>query len=310
MNRIFPIIVVIIAIMLAVWFVIVHSEKTNTTPTQGNLIATVSYACDAGKTINASFYDGTSTPATATQPPVPGGSVTVTLSDGRTATLPQTISADGARYANADESFIFWEKGSGAFVMENNQQTYANCLDTAQPANPVSQTYSTSARGFTLQIPNVAASDAMRYPDAYSVDESYQYQALGPTKTIGGVKFTIPGNVATGTNLSADSYISVEQIPGLASCTATPFVMAGTKTKVVTEGNTTYSMATSADAGAGNRYDETIYAIASSSPCTAVRYFIHYGAFQNFPAGTVREFNEQELVAGFDTIRRTLVLQK
>ncbi|MDE2078863.1 MAG: MliC family protein [Patescibacteria group bacterium] len=61
-------------------------------------------------------------------PPTPGGSVAITLSDGRAMTLPQTISADGARYANADESFIFWSKGNGAFVMEGNATTYANCV--------------------------------------------------------------------------------------------------------------------------------------------------------------------------------------
>ncbi len=310
MNRILPIIVVIIALMLAVWFVIVHSEQSGTISTGGTLIASVSYACDAGKTITASFYDGTSTPGTATEPPIPGGHVVVTLSDGRTSTLPQTISADGARYANADESFIFWEKGDGAFVTENNQQTYTNCLDTSKTPTVLSAAYSNSARGFTLQIPNVPTANASQYPDVYSVDESYQYQALGPSKTIDGVKFAIPGNVATGTNLSSDSYISVEQIPGLASCTATPFVMSGTKTKLVTDGGITYSMATTADAGAGNRYDETVYAVASSSPCTAVRYFIHYAAYQNFPDGAIREFSEQDIVHGFDDIRHTLVLQK
>lgn len=310
MNRIFPIIVVIIAVMLAVWFVIVHSENTTATTPQGALIASVSYACDAGKTIDASFYDGTSTPATATQPPVPGGSVMVTLSDGRTATLAQTISADGTRYANADGSFIFWAKGDGAFVMENDQQTYANCMDISKQATAVSQTYTNASRGFALQIPTVSGSNAAQYPNAYSVDESYEYQALGPAKTISGVKFTIPGNMATGTNLSSDSYVSVEQIPGLASCTASPFLMDGAKVSTVTDGATTYSMGTTSDAGAGNRYDETVYAISGSSPCTAVRYFIHYGAIGNYPAGSVEEFNERNLVTAFDGIRRTLTLTK
>ncbi|MDB5238124.1 MAG: Protein of unknown function periplasmic [Candidatus Kaiserbacteria bacterium] len=308
MNRILPIIVVIIAIMLAVWFVIVHSQ-TPGAMTQGNLIASVNYSCDANKTINASFYDGTSTPGTATTAPIPGGSVALTLSDGRSTTLPQTISADGARYANADESFIFWEKGDGAFVMENNQQTYANCIDSSKAQSAVSQTYTNSSRGFTLQIQNVSSANAAQYPAAYSVDESYQYQALGPNKTIDGVKFTIPGNVATGTNLGSDSYVSVEQIPGLSSCSATSFVMSGTKARTVADSGVTYSVASTSDAGAGNRYDETVYAIASSSPCTAMRYFIHYGAFENYPAGSIRQFNESALMASFDAIRRTLILQ-
>lgn len=92
-------------------------------------IADVTYVCDGGKTMHVLYYQGTTTPpASPGMPPTPGGSVTVTLSDGRTMTLPQTISADGARYANADESFIFWSKGDGAFVMEGNATTYANCV--------------------------------------------------------------------------------------------------------------------------------------------------------------------------------------
>lgn len=307
MNRIFPIIVVIIAIMLAVWFVIVNSEQSSSAPIRGGLIASVSYSCDAAKTIQASFYDGTSTPATATEPPIPGGSVDLTLSDGRSMTLPQTLSADGARYANTDESFIFWSKGNGSFIMENDQQTYTNCIDVAT-ATPVSQTYSNQVRGFSLTLPNVASTSAAQYPDAYSVDESYAYQNLGPGKEITGVKFRIPGAVATGTNLSSDSYISVEQIPGLASCSATAFLEAGAKARPVNEGGVTYSMATTSDAAAGNRYDETVYAVSGSNPCTVVRYFIHYGAIQNYPPGVVREFNERDLVASFDAIRRTLVI--
>jgi hypothetical protein len=83
---------------------------------------------NGGKTISAAFYAGTSTPsADPNQPPVPGGSVALTLSDGRSMTLPQTVSADGGRYANADESIVFWNRGDTAFITENNVQTYANC---------------------------------------------------------------------------------------------------------------------------------------------------------------------------------------
>ena len=90
-------------------------------------IADVSYACDAGKTIGASYFEGSTTPGQNGGPPTPGGSVGISLSDGRSMSLPQTISADGARYANQDESFIFWSKGNGAFVMEAGTTTFANC---------------------------------------------------------------------------------------------------------------------------------------------------------------------------------------
>jgi membrane-bound inhibitor of C-type lysozyme len=92
-------------------------------------IASVIYRCDGGKTIAVDYYQGETTPpAKPGMPPTPGGSVALALSDGRNMTLPQTISADGMRYANADESFIFWGKGNGAFVMEGNTMTYQNCV--------------------------------------------------------------------------------------------------------------------------------------------------------------------------------------
>jgi len=49
------------------------------------------------------------------------------LSDGREIVLPHAISADGARYANAEESIVFWNKGDTAFIIENGKETYSAC---------------------------------------------------------------------------------------------------------------------------------------------------------------------------------------
>jgi putative hemolysin len=73
------------------------------------------FACDAGKTVDATFINGAQ------------GSVELALSDGRKLTLPQTRSASGARYANADETFVFWNKGDTAFIEENRNMTYGGC---------------------------------------------------------------------------------------------------------------------------------------------------------------------------------------
>ncbi|HRH88855.1 MAG TPA: MliC family protein [Rubrivivax sp.] len=53
--------------------------------------------------------------------------VELALSDGRRLTLPQALSASGARYASADEGTVFWTKGPTAFVDEQGRQTYADC---------------------------------------------------------------------------------------------------------------------------------------------------------------------------------------
>ena len=44
--------------------------------------------------------------------------------------LPRAISASGARYAKADESIVFWNKGDTAFVTEGTpaEETYSNCV--------------------------------------------------------------------------------------------------------------------------------------------------------------------------------------
>jgi hypothetical protein len=160
--------------------------------------------------------------------------------------------------------------------------------------------YSNSAMGFSLHL-----------PDGYRTDESYRYQAFGPSKDISGVKFTIPESFATGTNLGADTYISVEEIPQNNSsadkCTTSLFLEQGTA-HLLTDGNTTYSVASSTGAGAGNRYEETVYALPNSHPCIAVRYFVHYSVLENYPAGAVRAFDRQALLAQFDAIRHSLIV--
>ncbi|MBU6323695.1 MAG: MliC family protein [Patescibacteria group bacterium] len=78
----------------------------------------VTFRCDGGKTVRAVFHPH---------------DVQLLLSDGRNLTVPQAISASGARYANADESFVFWNKGDTAFITEASSTTFANCALMPQP---------------------------------------------------------------------------------------------------------------------------------------------------------------------------------
>jgi membrane-bound inhibitor of C-type lysozyme len=40
------------------------------------------------------------------------------------------LSGSGARYANKDESFVFWNKGDTAFITEgaSGEETYSDCV--------------------------------------------------------------------------------------------------------------------------------------------------------------------------------------
>ena len=288
----------IIIVAGAVIFLVLHYRKAPEATEQP--IATALYSCNGNKIITAEYYQGDSPKAVEGQPPVPTGSVKLAFGD-KNMTLAQTISADGARYANTDESFVFWSKGNGAMVLEiGEEKNYKGCIivsdDYALP-----QIYSNGARGFSIRLPG-----------AFAVDESYKYTELGPAKNISGVKFTIPLDMATGTNLGSDSYISVEQIPQSIllnkECAASFFVDPETPVSKFTDNGTDYSVASSTGAGAGNRYEEMVYALPWSNPCTAIRYFIHTSVFSNYPAGTVKEFNPQNLVSTFDILRRTLIL--
>ncbi len=167
-------------------------------------------------------------------------------------------------------------------------------------SNHLAHLYENLEEGFTIE-----------YPDGFILDESHQYRNLSGNRIIEGTRFTIPTAMATGTNLSRDSYVSVEHLaPSTSrSCTAADFLDYRTGTTTVTDLGVTYSVASSSDAAAGNRYEETVYVLPQSSPCLAVRYFIHYGVYENYPEGSIREFDTQALIHTFDTIRRSLVLK-
>jgi membrane-bound inhibitor of C-type lysozyme len=77
--------------------------------------AVATFTCESGKTIGASFY---------------ADKVELELSDGRSLSLPQVMSGSGARYANKDESFVFWSKGNTAFITEGagGEETYSDCV--------------------------------------------------------------------------------------------------------------------------------------------------------------------------------------
>ncbi len=92
-------------------------------------VSTVRYDCAKGRTLTAEYFTGPTRTA-PTGAPIPGGHVVLTLADGKKLTLPQTLSGSGIRYANSDESFVFWSKGDTAFVEEgaNRAVSYADCV--------------------------------------------------------------------------------------------------------------------------------------------------------------------------------------
>ncbi len=172
-----------------------------------------------------------------------------------------------------------------------SEQTTTSPIPTNAPKN----NYTNKTLGISVNV-----------PAGYTTDESYKYD-LAPRQTIPGVKFTIPASLAKGTNLSTDTYVSVEKLKDATSCSADSFLDGSHNASVQTINGMDYSVASAQNAGAGNRYDETVYALQGST-CVAVRYVVHYGVFQNYPTGTVKEFDEATVLKSLDQIRDSLVI--
>jgi membrane-bound inhibitor of C-type lysozyme len=274
------------------------NKPENISPQSQVPIAQATFLCKNNKTIDATFYEGEAVPVEPGEMPIPTGSVKIVLSDGRSFDLPQTISASGARYANNDESFVFWNKGNGALVLENDEEKdYVDCIVLSPDPGGLPNTYLDSEIGFSI-----------RYSEGYSVDTSYEYQGFGHEKEIKGVKFTIPESLTEGTNLSKDSGVSIEIIPVNENCKAGLFFYNNVQSQNITDNGLEYSFALSEEGAVGHRYEEQVWAFSGTNSCFAVRYFIHYTVLENYPAGTISEFDKDALIKEFDKIRHSLTI--
>lgn len=182
-----------------------------------------------------------------------------------------------------------WFFRGAVFPSGNSQES------EEQPTAPSVLTYASSTMG-------VSAS----YPPNFTLNSAYSF-AFNATKSIQGASFAVPTTVATGTNLSSDTRVTIEVLPRAKKCSADIYLLDNVAARDIVDAGKTYSFASSTGAAAGSRYEEMVYAFPNSSPCVAVRYFIHYSAIENFEAGAVREFDRAALLAQFDTIRRSVV---
>jgi membrane-bound inhibitor of C-type lysozyme len=88
------------------------TERESTNDPLANFPGTL-FRCGGGAALKAEFLEE---------------SVSLALSDGRQVRLPQISEGDERRYANSNESFVFWNKGITASLEESGATTYASCL--------------------------------------------------------------------------------------------------------------------------------------------------------------------------------------
>jgi len=120
MKKILLAVAILIFIGIGVFYVYKKPPQKNPDATKpvvakpvDKVIASATFNCAEKKTIQAKFFKD---------------KAEITLDDGKSMILPQTISGSGARYANADDSFVFWNKGDTAFIEEKGEITIKDCL--------------------------------------------------------------------------------------------------------------------------------------------------------------------------------------
>jgi hypothetical protein len=161
------------------------------------------------------------------------------------------------------------------------------------------KTYRDPKLGFTIA-----------YPPGWTVNTRHESVSRGPDYPIPGVAFHIPPELAKGTNLSPDqTFVAVESQPGR-NCKAAVFLDPVENEHQLRADGRSYTVANSADAGAGNLYETQVFVLDGTSPCIAVRYFVHSTNIHNYDPGAVKAFDENRLIATFDAIRASLVLKK
>lgn len=146
---------------------------------------------------------------------------------------------------------------------------------------------------------------SISYPPDYSMDEALVAEV---GKGSHEFYFNVPERVFKGTNLSGDSKLSVEILHDSHGCTPDQFLDNVSGYHVEQQGALTFNVAKSGEAGAGNFYENDVYAGANSKPCIAVRYFIHSHNIMNYDPGAVRAFDAAGLAREFDAIRKSLVV--
>jgi hypothetical protein len=168
---------------------------------------------------------------------------------------------------------------------------------TTAPADIIAgtpnQTYTNSHLSFSIEYPATASATS---------DFSSGFLPLTQTPVIA---FELPRSMFSGTNLAeAGVYIGATTTPSVMS-TCTQQVQGETATTSQTVGGQNFSVFTSTDAAAGNRYQEKTFRAFQNGSCLEIVELLHYGVIENYPPGTVQQFDEAKFSGILDSIVQT-----
>ena len=272
------IILAILAAALVYFLSILKAEAPTTTATStpssaaSSATPNVTFSCDTGSMV-ATFASST---------------LMLSLSDGRTFTLPQVESGSGIRYetgAGTSNDVAFESEGSNASLMENGKTTYANCVAGTTTTTGTTGSESSGMKTFTDQSNTFTFS----YPSTVTISGGgvgYTQDWMVNATTSGLIlaKATLPASVEPKTNFQgATLTVGTSADPNaLAQCTTYSESGGELQKSQVTINGVTYEKFVTSDAGAGNFYNTTSYRTLRNNQCYAIEYTVHTTNIDNY----------------------------
>ena len=252
-------------------------DTTNNPPTNTTQPVIATYFCTEGSIV-ATYNTG---------------SVALALSDGRTLTLPQTVSGSGIRYEQG--TAVFSSKGSNATFTENEKITFNNCLAGTQTTLGDINMFTDTSKQITFSYPKSLKLS--------SGEQGYTQSWMQNSDKLGLVlaMATMPKSYQPGTNFSEAKFTVGTSSDAAAVAACLTATNGGTKTGTVVIQGEQYTRVTESDAGAGNLYDTTSYRTVKNSQCYVIEYTIHSTQLGNY--------DPSQHITAYDKAKVTSVLE-
>lgn len=223
--------------------------------------------------------------------------VVLTFSDKTNTLLPQATSGSGIRYEMGSTTFI--GEGDNASLMENNVQTYTNCLAGNQITKNGINTYTDLSKTFSFSYPNQFVLSGGNF--GYSQDWEVGTTNLGLLLAVVNIPRTF---FTEKTNFSEAKFtVGTSADPdAIKNCLTYNNGNTGTSSEI-TVNNRKFTKIQFGDVGAGNYYDTTSYRTIYDNQCYAIEYTIHSSNIYNYsPDQGVKEFDKAKVTSVLEGI--------
>lgn len=276
-NKLWTIVIILIILISAFFGSFIYRNKRLKIPTLPTTNS-VTYYCQEG-ILKAVYGPNT---------------VFLSLKDGRTLTLPQTISGSGIRYELGTTTFV--GKGDNALLTEDKIDTYTKCVTGIQKTKGETNTYTDTSKTFSFSYPrefNLHGGDF-----GYTQDWGAQISTMGLLFTV----VEIPQTFFQKTNFGDAKFtIGTSSDPeAIKNCLLATNGAVLSKDKVTING-LGFTKITLNDAGAGNYYENTNYRTLKNDQCYSIGYTIH--------SMNISNYSPDQGIKGFDKAKITSILE-